>query len=208
MSRYVGPNCRFCRREGAKLFLKGERCNLEKCAFERRSYAPGQHGQGMRRKQSDYSVQLRAKQKLSRIYGLREGQFRKYYQEATRVPGVSGENLLRLLEGRLDNIVFRLGMAPSRKAARQLVRHRHFTVNGRKVNIPSFLTKPGDVIQVTEQSKQLEVIHESMRRSRESLPWLLVDKVNLQGTVLEKPSRDHIPTVADEQLVIEFYSRV
>lgn len=208
MSRYVGPNCRFCRREGAKLFLKGERCNLEKCAFERRSYAPGQHGQGMRRKQSDYSVQLRAKQKLSRIYGLREGQFRKYYQEATRVPGVSGENLLRLLEGRLDNIVFRLGMAPSRKAARQLVRHSHFVVNGRRVNIPSFLTKPGDVIQVAEQSKQLEVIHESMRRSRESLPWLSVDKVNLQGTVLEKPSRDNIPTVADEQLVIEFYSRV
>lgn len=208
MSRYVGPNCRFCRREGAKLFLKGERCNLEKCAFERRSYAPGQHGQGMRRKQSDYSVQLRAKQKLSRIYGLREGQFRKYYQEATRVPGVSGENLLRLLEGRLDNIVFRLGMAPSRKAARQLVRHSHFMVNGRRVNIPSFLTKPGDVIQVAEQSKQLEVIHESMRRSRESLPWLSVDKVNLQGTVLEKPSRDNIPTVADEQLVIEFYSRV
>lgn len=208
MSRYVGPNCRFCRREGAKLFLKGERCNIEKCAFERRSYAPGQHGQGMRRKQSDYSVQLRAKQKLSRIYGLREGQFRKYYQEATRVPGVSGENLLRLLEGRLDNIVFRLGMAPSRKAARQLVRHSHFMVNGRRVNIPSFLTKPGDVIQVAEQSKQLEVIHESMRRSRESLPWLSVDKVNLQGTVLEKPSRDNIPTVADEQLVIEFYSRV
>ncbi|MCC7265296.1 MAG: 30S ribosomal protein S4 [Candidatus Latescibacteria bacterium] len=208
MSRYVGPNCRFCRREGAKLFLKGERCNLEKCAFERRSYAPGQHGQGMRRKQSDYSVQLRAKQKLSRIYGLREGQFRKYYQEATRVPGVSGENLLRLLEGRLDNIVFRLGMAPSRKAARQLVRHSHFMVNGRRVNIPSFLTKPGDVVQVAEQSKQLEVIHESMRRSRESLPWLSVDKVNLQGTVLEKPSRDNIPTVADEQLVIEFYSRV
>jgi len=208
MSRYVGPNCRFCRREGAKLFLKGERCNLEKCAFERRSYAPGQHGQGMRRKQSDYSVQLRAKQKLSRIYGLREGQFRKYYQEATRVPGVSGENLLRLLEGRLDNIVFRLGMAPSRKAARQLVRHSHFTVNGRKVSIPSFLTKPGDVIQVAVASKQLEVIHESMRRSRESLPWLAVDKVNLQGTVLERPSRDNIPTVADEQLVIEFYSRV
>ena len=207
MSRYVGPNCRFCRREGAKLFLKGERCNPEKCAFERRSYAPGQHGQGMRRKHSDYSVQLRAKQKLSRIYGLREGQFRKCYQEATRVPGVSGENLLRLLEGRLDNIVFRLGMAPSRKAARQLVRHNHFTVNARKVNIPSFLTKPGDVIQVAEHSKQLEVIHESMRRSRESLPWLLVDKVNLQGTVLEKPSRDNIPTVADEQLVIEFYSR-
>lgn len=208
MSRYVGPNCRFCRREGTKLFLKGERCNLEKCAFERRSYAPGQHGQRMRRKQSDYSVQLRAKQKLSRIYGLREGQFRRYYQEATRVPGVSGENLLRLLEARLDNIVYRLGMAPSRKAARQLVRHSHFTVNGRKVDVPSFLTSPGDVIQVAEKSRQLGVIHESLRRSREAIPWLSVDKVNLQGTVLERPNRDDIPTVAQEQLVIEFYSRV
>lgn len=208
MSRYVGANCRFCRREGAKLFLKGERCNLEKCAFERRSYAPGQHGQGMRRKQSDYSVQLRAKQKLARIYGLREGQFRSYYREATRVHGVSGDNLLRLLECRLDNIVYRLGMAPSRKAARQLVRHGHLAVNGRKVDIPSFLTGPGDVIQVVEKSRQLEAIHESLRRARETVPWLLLDKVNLQGTVLEKPNREDIPTVADEQLVIEFYSRV
>ena len=125
MSRHTGPNCRFCRREGAKLFLKGERCNLEKCSFERRSYAPGQHGQGLRRKQSDYSVQLRAKQKLARLYGIREGQFRGYYKEATRVPGVSGENLLLLLECPLDNIVYRLGFAASRKAARQLVRHNH-----------------------------------------------------------------------------------
>jgi len=208
MSRYVGANCRFCRREGAKLFLKGERCNLEKCAFERRSYAPGQHGQGMRRKQSNYSVQLRAKQKLARLYGLREGQFRGYYREAVRVPGVSGDNLLRLLECRLDNIVYRLGMAPSRKAARQLVRHGHLTVNGRKVDIPSFLTKPGDVVQVAEKSRQLEAIHESLRRARETVPWLSLDKVNLQGTVLEKPNRGDIPTAADEQLVIEFYSRV
>jgi len=208
MSRYTGPNCRFCRREGAKLFLKGERCNLEKCSFERRSYAPGQHGQGLRRKHSDYSVQLRAKQKLSRIYGVREGQFRGYYREASRVPGVSGDNLLRLLESRLDNIVFRLGFAPSRKAARQLVRHKHIVVNGRRVNVPSFLTRPGDVVQVAEKSRQLEVIHESLRRSRESVPWLSVDKVNLQGTVLERPNREDIPTIADEQLVIEFYSRV
>lgn len=208
MSRHTGPNCRFCRREGTKLFLKGERCSLEKCSFERRSYAPGQHGQGRRSKQSDYSVQLRAKQKLSRIYGIREGQFRGYYREATRVPGVSGENLLRLLESRLDNIVYRLGLAPSRKGARQLVRHNHFTVNGRRVNIPSYLTKPGDVIQVAEKSKQLEAIHESLRRSREMVPWLSVDKVNLQGSVLEQPSREDIPTVAEEQLVIEFYSRV
>lgn len=208
MSRYIGPNCRFCRREGMKLFLKGERCNLEKCAFDRRSYAPGQHGQNMRRKQSNYSVQLRAKQKLSRIYGTREGQFRKYYKEATRVPGVSGENLLRLLESRLDNVVYRLGLAPSRKAARQLVRHNHFTVNGRRVNVPSFLTSPGDTIRVSESSRQLEVIHEALRRSRDTVPWLSVDKANLQGTVVEKPSREDIPMMVEEQLVIEFYSRV
>jgi small subunit ribosomal protein S4 len=208
MSRYLGPHCRFCRREGAKLFLKGERCNLEKCAFERRSYAPGQHGQGLRRKQSDYSVQLRAKQKLARLYGVREGQFRGYYREAVRVPGVSGDNLLRLLESRLDNIVYRLGFAPSRKAARQLVRHNHIAVNGKRVNIPSYLTRPGDAIQVAEKSRQLEAIHESLRRSRETVPWLAVDKVNLQGKVGEAPNREDIPTLADEQLVIEFYSRV
>jgi len=208
MSRHTGPNCRFCRREGAKLFLKGERCNLEKCSFERRSYAPGQHGQGMRRKQSDYNVQLRAKQKLSRIYGIREGQFRGYYKEATRVPGVGGENLLRLLEARLDNIVYRLGFAPSRKAARQLVRHKHITVNGRRVSFPAYSTRPGDVIAVAEKSRTLEAVQQSMRRAREMAPWLSVDKVNLQGTVLERPNREDIPTVADEQLVIEFYSRV
>jgi len=208
MSRYTGPNCRLCRREGAKLFLKGERCTLEKCGFERRSYAPGQHGQGMRRKQSEYSVQLRAKQKLARIYGVREGQFRKYYREATRVPGVGGENLLRLLEARLDSIVYRLGLAPSRKAARQLVRHNHFTVNGRRVNIPSYLTSTGDVIAVADGSKKLEVINESLRRSREMVPWLNVDKANLTGAVVEQPSRQDIPTPVEEQLVIEFYSRV
>ena len=208
MSRYTGPSCRLCRREGTKLFLKGERCTLEKCAFERRSYAPGQHGQGMRRKQSEYSVQLRAKQKLARIYGVREGQFRKYYREATRVPGVSGENLLRLLESRLDSIVYRLGLAPSRKAARVLVRHKHFTVNGKRVNVPSFLTTPGDLIAVAPGSKQLEVVHESLRRARDMVSWLSVDKANLNGTVLERPTREDIPTVADEQLVIEFYSRV
>ena len=208
MSRYTGANCRFCRREGTKLFLKGERCTLEKCGFERRSYPPGQHGQVMRRRHSEYSVQLRAKQKLARTYGIREGQFRSYYKEATRIPGVSGDNLLRLLESRLDSVVYRLGFAPSRKAARQLVRHNHFTVNGKRVNIPSYLTSPGDHIEVAESSRQLEVIHESLRRSREMVPWLSVDKANLHGTVLERPNREDIPTVAEEQLVIEFYSRV
>ena len=208
MSRYTGPSCRLCRREGTKLFLKGERCMLEKCAFERRSYAPGQHGQNMRRKKSDFNVQLRAKQKLARLYGVREGQFRKYYEEATRVSGVSGENLLRLLESRLDSIVYRLGLAPSRKAARILVRHKHFTVNGTSVNVPSYLTKPGDLVSVAMGSKQLEVIHESLRRARDMVSWLSVDKANLNGTVLERPSRQDIPTVAEEQLVIEFYSRL
>ncbi|MEE2657065.1 MAG: 30S ribosomal protein S4 [Candidatus Latescibacterota bacterium] len=208
MARYTGPNCRYCRREGAKLFLKGERCTLEKCAFERRSYAPGQHGQRMRRKQSEYSVQLRAKQKMARIYGVREGQFRKYYREATRIPGVSGENLLRLLETRLDSVIYRLGLAPSRKAARQLVHHSHFTVNGKRVNIPSYLTSQGDVIAVADKSKQLEVIHESLRRSREMVTWLSVDKANLVGTVMERPSREDILAPVEEQLVIEFYSRV
>jgi small subunit ribosomal protein S4 len=191
-----------------KLFLKGERCKLEKCAFERRSYAPGQHGQRMRRKQSGYSVQLRAKQQLARLYGVREGQFRGYYKEATRVPGVSGENLLRLLESRLDNVVYRLGFAPSRKAARQLIRHNHIDVNGHRVNIPSYLTSPGEAIQVAEKSRKVDIIHESLRRVRDLVPWLSVDKVNLQGSVLEKPNREDIPTIAEEQIVIEFYSRV
>lgn len=190
------------------MFLKGERCNLEKCSFERRSYGPGQHGQGMRRKQSNYSVQLRAKQQLARIYGIREGQFRGYYREATRVPGVSGENLMRLLESRLDNIVFRMGFAPSRKAARQLLRHKHVTVNGIRVNFPAYMTRPGDVVAVREKSRKLEYIQESMRRTRDVVSWLSVDKVNLSGTVLERPTREEIPTVAEEQLVIEFYSRV
>ena len=208
MSRYTGANCRFCRREGSKLFLKGERCSLEKCAFERRSYAPGQHGQKIRRKQSEYSVQLRAKQKLARIYGVREGQFRSYYKEATRVPGVSGDNLLRILECRLDSVIYHLGFAPSRKAARQLVRHNHFTVNGKRVNVPSYLTRPGDLIEVAERSRQLDVIHESLRRARELVPWLTVDKANLNGSVVEHPNRQDIPTPVQEQLVIEFYSRV
>ncbi|MEW6755973.1 MAG: 30S ribosomal protein S4 [Candidatus Latescibacterota bacterium] len=209
MSRYTGPHCRFCRREGMKLFLKGERCYLEKCAFERRGYPPGQHGQGLRRsRHSDYSVQLRAKQKLARMYGIREGQFRGYYREAARVPGVSGETLLRLLESRLDNLVYRFGFAPSRRAARQFVRHNHVTVNGRRVNIPSYLTRVGDVIQVREPSRQLEAIHLSLGRARELVPWLSLDKANLQGTVLAVPNRADIPIIADEQLVIEFYSRV
>jgi small subunit ribosomal protein S4 len=151
---------------------------------------------------------LRAKQKLARLYGIREGQFRSYYKEASRVPGVSGENLLRLLESRLDNIVYRLGFAASRKAARQLVRHNHIMVNGKRVNIPSYLTRTGDVIKVAERSRQLEAVHESLRRSREMVPWLVIDKVNLTGTVSEVPSREVIPTIAEEQLVIEFYSRV
>ena len=178
-----------------------------KSPFNKRDYPPGQHGQ-RRRKISDFGSKLRAKQKLARIYGVREGQFRKYYKESTRIQGVSGENLLRLLEGRLDSVIYRLGLAPSRKAARQLVRHNHFTVNGKRVNIPSYLTAPGDAIAVAEGSKKLEAVHESLRRSREMVSWLSVDKANLTGAVVERPSRADIPTPVEEQLVIEFYSRV
>ena len=207
MARYTGPVCRLCRRERTKLFLKGARCESSKCAMERKPYPPGEHGRG-RIRESQYLIQLREKQKARRIYGVLEKQFRKYYREAASAKGITGESLLVILESRLDNIVYRLGFAASRKAARQLVRHNHITVNGKRVSIPSYLTRTGDVVQVTERSRQLEMVHESLRRSRETVSWLAIDKVNLTGTVSEVPSRDDIPTIAEEQLVIEFYSRV
>ena len=209
MARYVGPNCRLCRREGTKLFLKGERCISDRCSFERRGYAPGQHGQAMTRKRSEYEHQLREKQKAKRIYGVLEKQFRNYFRKAEREKGVAGENLFQLLECRLDNVVYRLGFAPSRKAARQLVRHRHFQVNDRDVDIPSYKVSVGDVISVREKSRQLEVIHRAlteMGKTRE-LPWLSVDKVNLTGTLLEIPKREDIPTPVEERLIVELYSR-
>ena len=209
MARYTGPNCKLCRREGMKLFLKGARCHMDKCSFDRRSYAPGMHGQNMRRKPSEYALQLREKQKTKRIYGVLENQFRTYYSKAARRKGVTGELLLQMLECRLDNILYRLGFAPSRKSARQLVRHRHISVNGKTVDIPSFQVSPGDTVQVRKKSRQLQFIHDSLKRTGDTgqSTWFSVDKVNLSGTLVEYPSRDDIPTPVEEQLIVELYSK-
>ncbi|MDZ7360998.1 MAG: 30S ribosomal protein S4 [candidate division KSB1 bacterium] len=209
MARYTGPVCKLCRREEKKLFLKGAKCFSPKCPVEKRQFAPGQHGRTRRTKLSAYGVQLREKQKIRRIYGLLERQFRNYYEKALKIKGVTGENLLRLLERRLDNIVYRLGFAPSRNAARQLVRHRHFMVNNRLVDIPSFSLRPGDVIKVRDKSRKMELIHASMRKMKEGrlLPWLELDKANMSGTVLEIPGRADIPIEANENLVVELYSK-
>ena len=209
MARYIGPVCKLCRREEKKLFLKGSKCTSPKCPLEKRNFAPGQHGRTRRSKMTEYGVQLREKQKMRRIYGLLERQFANTYQKALRMKGVTGENLLRLLERRLDNIVYRLGFAPSRNAARQLVRHRHFTVNDRLVDIPSYLVKAGDVIKVREKSRKMELIHGSMRKMREGkfLPWLDLNKANMTGTVLDIPGRADIPTEINENLIVELYSK-
>ena len=209
MARYTGPNCKLCRREGVKLFLKGERCYLDKCGVERRGYAPGVHGQRPRRKPSEYSLQLREKQKAKRQYGLLENQFRGYYRKAARGKGVTGEVLLQMLEVRLDNIIYRLGFAPSRKSGRQLVRHGHVLVNDTRVDIPSFQVSSGDTIQIKEKSRQLPMIHDSLKRMGEGrqVSWLSVDKVNLSGTLLEYPSREEIPTPVEEHLIVELYSK-
>lgn len=209
MARYTGPVCRLCRREGEKLFLKGERCNSSKCAFERRGYAPGQHGQSRRFKRSDYGIQLREKQKIRRYYGLLERQFRNVYEKATRERGITTESLLIRLESRLDTAVYRLGMAPSLKAARQLVNHGHFRVNDRKVDIPSYRLKPGDVVKVRDRSRTLEIIHESMRKMREGrmVPYFTLDKAKIEGLFVALPKREEIPLKAREQLVVELYSR-
>lgn len=209
MARYTGPVCKLCRREGEKLFLKGSRCFGAKCAFEKRSYTPGQHGLTRRTKLSEYGIQLREKQKVKRIYGVLESQFRNYYEKASRQKGITGENLLQLLESRLDNVIYRLGFAPSRNASRQLILHRHFLVNGRMVNIPSYITRPGDVITVRDKSRKMVVIHEAMRRLKEELmmPWLRIDKAKMEGEYLERPSRQDIPTQVQENLIVELYSK-
>ncbi|MFQ5798851.1 MAG: 30S ribosomal protein S4 [Bacteroidota bacterium] len=209
MGRNIEASCRLCRRERQKLFLKGTKCFTEKCPVERRGYPPGQHGQSRRSKISGYGVQLREKQKVKRMYGLMEGQFRNYFDEALKRTGRTGETLVRFLERRLDNVVYRLGFAPSRKAARQLVRHRHFTVNQRTVDIPSYLCKPGDLIQVRDHSRKLEIIHSSMKRVRDSalLPWLQLDKATMVGTFLNVPERADIPLNANENLIVELYSK-
>jgi len=208
LARYTGPSCRLCRRERLKLFLKGERCYSEKCAVDRREYPPGQHGQN-RKKFSDYEIQLREKQKVKRIYGVMDKQFRKYFEEASRQKGITGENLLLILERRLDNMVYRMGFASSRNEARQLIKHNHFGVNGRRVNVPSFLLKTGDVVELKEKSRNIARIQESLEGvSRRSIPrWLEVDKDNLRGKVISLPAREELTMPINEHLIVEFYSK-
>ena len=206
MARVIDPKCKQCRREGMKLFLKGERCLTEKCAIERRAYPPGQHGRG-RIKQSEYLLQLREKQKARRYYGVLEKQFRAYYEKASRRSGITGENLLRLLETRLDNVVYRLGFAASRAQARQLVRHGHFLVNGRRVNIPSFHVRPDDVVSVRPGSAAENAIRDATEMTASVSPWLQADHENLTARVLRFPDREEIDTPVQEQLIVELYSK-
>ena len=211
MARHTGPSCRLCRREGTKLFLKGTRCLTEKCAVDKRAYAPGQHGQstGRRRKASQYSRQLREKQKVKRIYGLTEGQFRNTFKRVVHEEGMTGTNLLIALETRLDNVVYRMGFAASRKAARQLVRHGHLEINGRCVDIPSYQVKPGEEVRVAKGSRELGVVAASLELASRGQPvsWIAVDREARAGRVTERPTRDAIPIAADEQLIVELYSK-
>ena len=211
MARHTGPVCRLCRREGQKLFLKGTRCYTEKCAIERRGYPPGVHGRmaGRRRKQSEYATQLREKQKVKRLYGVLESQFENYFAKSAQTPGVTGENLLIMLERRLDNVLYRLGLAPSRKAARQLVRHRHILVDGRVVDVPSYQVSPGERVEVKEKSREMPLILGSIEsRGKEgTLPWLEVDFKTQSGRMVEMPTRETIPIAAEEQLIVELYSK-
>ena len=208
MARYTGSVCRLCRREGAKLFLKGTRCYTKKCAFERRPTPPGQHGV-RRRKMGDFGIQLREKQKVRRVYGVLERQFRNYFIEAENSDGITGENLLRSLETRLDNVVFRLGFASSRAQARQLVAHGHFAVNGVPTNVPSYVVKPGDQVAVRESHRSREafkVIRETLK-SHTAPEWLSLDAANMSGSIASQPRRDQMPLDLSEQLVVEYYSR-
>ncbi len=209
MARYRDANCKLCRRESMKLFLKGERCYKEKCAIERRNAPPGQHGMGRRRKVRAYGLQLREKQKLRRIYGLLEGQFRRTFDEANRRKGVTGDNLLQMLEIRLDNVIYSLGFATSRTQARQLVRHGHINVDGRRVDIPSFRVRPGMEIEVREKSRKNTHIAEAMdfALGRGIPPWLEIDADAMKGKILENPSREDIRFPIQEQLIVELYSR-
>jgi small subunit ribosomal protein S4 len=211
MGRYTGPVCKLCRREGQKLFLKGPKCYTEKCPVDRRTYPPGQHGpaQARRRKQSEYAGQLREKQKVKRIYGLQEKQFRNLFELAVKQPGVTGANLLVNLETRLDNLIFRLGLASSRSQARQVVRHRHVEVNGRVVDIPSYHVRVGDEVAVRAQDLDLFPIQEALAaRTRATVPeWLAFDEKNLVGRVIRTPERQDIPLAVQEQLIVELYSK-
>jgi small subunit ribosomal protein S4 len=209
VARYIGPVCRLCRREDGQLFLKGDRCFTSKCAYERRPYPPGQHGQGRKRRPSDYGQQLREKQKVKRMYGVLEKQFRGYYYKAARMKGVTGENLLSLLERRLDNVALRCGFGASHAEARQLVLHGHFTVNGKKVNIPSYLVRVGDTVEVRERSRKVQKIVDALANvDRSPRPaWIELDKDHFTGKVTSLPSRADVAQDVDEQLIVELYSK-
>jgi len=208
MARYTGSVCKLCRRERQKLFLKGQKCFTEKCPIETKNYPPGEHGLNRRVKVSEYGIQLREKQKIKRIYGLLETQFRNYFNKANKQKGITGENLVKLLESRFDNVIYRLGFAASRKQARQLIRHRHFMINDRLVDIPSYSLSAGDVLKLRDKSKKLDTIHSSLKRVKDSTySWLTVDKANLLGTFVQVPEREDIPLNANEQLVVELYSK-
>jgi len=209
MARHTGPVCKLCRREGEKLFLKGKRCFTEKCAIERRNYPPGEHGTGRRRRPSEYQQQLREKQKVKRIYGLVENQFKNLFEDAATVSGVTGENLIIALETRLDNVVYRLGLAPSRKSARQLVNHGHVRVDGRTMDIPSYEVSPGEEISLHDDAREMPIVKESVAdaENKETLNWLGADYENVSGRMLERPSRADIPLAVDEHLIVELYSK-
>jgi len=211
MGRYTGASCKQCRREGTKLFLKGTKCFTEKCPVERRPYAPGQHGQNTarRRKSSEYAKQLREKQKIKRIYGLSEQQFRNTFERVSTLPGITGHNLLAALESRLDNMIYRMGFAASRKAARQLIRHRHVEVNGKSVDIPSYMVAPGEEVKVRQKSREMVSVLAAMDQASRGAPlaWLAVDRDTFSGRMLERPQRTSIPIAAQEQLVVELYSK-
>ena len=209
MARYIGPVCRLCRREGMKLFLKGERCYTEKCAIEKRNFAPGQHGKTRKAKLAGYGVQLREKQKVKRIYGVLEDQFRRYFEAAERTRGITGATLLQLLERRLDNVIYRLGLSTSRSQARQLVRHGHFLINGKKVDIPSYSLKQGDVVTVLARSQKNPTIEHAIQevKGRGIPEWLSFDAASISGRVVSMPTREQINLPVQEQLIVELYSK-
>ncbi|MCB0725641.1 MAG: 30S ribosomal protein S4 [Ignavibacteriae bacterium] len=209
MARYTDASCKLCRRERQKLFLKGTKCFTDKCPIEKKNYPPGQHGLSRRSRMTDYAVQLREKQKVRKTYGILEKQFRNYFKEASRRKGVTGNNLVSILESRLDNTLYRLGLAPSRKSARQLILHRHLTVNDQIVDRPSYHLRSGDVIKVRDKSKKLPVFHDSMKRMKDTMmmPWLSLDKATMTGTYLKNPEREEVPFIGNEQLIVELYSK-
>jgi small subunit ribosomal protein S4 len=208
MARYKDSVCKLCRRERQKLYLKGQKCYTDKCPVDIRTYPPGQHGQSRRTKISEYGIQLREKQKIKRIYGLLETQFENYFDKAIKIKGITGENLVKILESRLDNVVYRLGFAGSRKQARQLIRHRHVLVNNKLVDIPSYNLSAGDVIKIKDKSKKLDMVHNTLKRVKEgTYSWLSIDKASLSGTFVQVPERADVPLNANEQLVVELYSK-